>query len=136
MRLDGSTRFTLLLAASVIVGRGAAAQVAPIPMPQRWDTTYVMMLEMNPSYVVPSDSVGGSVLMAHIQYQLGLIADGRARQGGPIVDATPSEMIGMTMLTTGSRKEADAIAAGDPAVMAGRFKARVRAWTTPAANPD
>jgi hypothetical protein len=43
-------------------------------------------------------------------------------------------MIGMTILATGSRKEADAIAAADPAVLAGRFQARVRAWTTPAAK--
>jgi uncharacterized protein YciI len=134
MRFGGCTRFTLSFAAFLLTGQAAAAQAAPIPMPERWDTTYVLLFEMNPSYVAPSDSAAGSVLMAHIQYQLGLLADGRARQGGPIADATPSEMIGMTVLTTGSRKEADAIAAADPAVAAGRFQARVRAWTTPAAK--
>ena len=50
-------------------------------MPERWDTTYVLLFEMNPSYVAPSDSVEGSVLMAHVQYQLGLLADGRDHQG-------------------------------------------------------
>ena len=134
MRFGGCTRFTLSFVAFLLTGQAVAAQAAPIPMPERWDTTYVLQFEMNPSYVAPSDSAAGSVLMAHIQYQLGLLADGRARQGGPIADATPSEMIGMTVLTTGSRKEADAIAAADPAVVAGRFQARVRAWTTPAAK--
>jgi len=134
MRLDRLLG-TLLFTALTVAGRSAVAQAAAIPMPERWDTTYVLILEMNPSYVPASDSAAGSVLAAHIQYQLGLVRDGRARQGGPIADATPSEMIGMTLLATGSRKEAEAIAAADPAVMAGQFKARIRAWTTPQLSP-
>ena len=125
----------LLIAGLTLSASSAAAQAAAIPMPERWDTTYVLMLDMNPSYVPVSDSAAASVLAAHIQYQLGLVSDGRAGQGGPIADATPSEMIGMTLLATGSRKEAEAIAAADPAVIAGQFKARIRAWTTPRLPP-
>ena len=134
MRLDRLFG-TLLITAFTVSGGSAAAQAAAIPMPERWDTTYVLMLEMNPSYVPASDSAAGSILAAHIQCQLGLVGDGRARQGGPIADATPSETIGMTLLATGSRKEAEAIASADPAVIAGRFKARIRAWTTPRLTP-
>jgi uncharacterized protein YciI len=134
MRIDRLPR-TLLVAAFMMSARSAGAQAAATPMPERWDTTYILMLELNPSYAPASDSAAGSVLAAHIQYQLGLVADGRARDGGPIADATPSEMIGLTLLTTGSRKEAEAIAAADPAVKAGQFNARIRAWTTPRIPP-
>ena len=126
MRLDRLFG-TLLITAFTVSGGSAAAQAAAIPMPERWDTTYVLMLEMNPSYVPASDSAAGSILAAHIQYQLGLFGDGRTRQGGPIADATPSETIGMTLLATGSRKEAEAIASADPAVIDGPRECAVQA---------
>ena len=124
----------VLLTVLLLAGSPASAQDAaapPIPMPERWDTTYVLMLEVNADYAPPSDSAAASVLMAHIQYQLGLVASARARQGGPIADAMPTEIVGMTILATRSRAEAEAIAEADPAVKAGRLRVKVRTWTTP-----
>jgi len=127
--------FALTLGAgNTMNAQQAAGPTAPLPMPQKWDTAYVILLEVNPAYVAPSESAAGAVIHAHIQYQLGLLADGRAIRGGPIADASATDVSGITILTVRSKSEAQTIAEADPGVRSGRFHVKVRTWTTPAKN--
>lgn len=135
LRFFAITTFALALGAGKTMhAQQTAGPAAPFPMPQKWDTAYVILLEVNPAYVAPSESAAGAVMHAHIQYQLGLLADGRAMRGGPIADASATDVAGMTVLTVRSKSEAQAIAEADPGVRSGRFHVKVRTWTTPAKN--
>lgn len=102
-----------------------------IPIPEKWDTTYVVILESNPVHIAPGDTVAASIQMAHIQYQLRLRAEGKASKGGPFGAVLVGDMVGMTHLTTDSESEARAIAENDPGVKGGHFKATVLPWLTP-----
>jgi uncharacterized protein YciI len=124
------------VAAAQATGTDAAADATlPLPIPQVWDTAYLMLIEANPDYRPTSDEAFQAVLQAHFQYQLRLIADGRTIRGGPLVGVEGASLVGMTVLRAGSADEAEAIAAADPAVAAGLFRAMTRTWTTPAAPP-
>lgn len=119
------------------IATGAAAAQAPdppIPLPEHWETTYVMFIEGNPAFVGP-DADRRSLLLAHYQYQLGLLADGHARTGGPLVAEPGDRILGITLLTATSLDEALALASADPAVRAGLLRTTVRTWTTPANRP-
>jgi proline iminopeptidase len=113
---------------------------APLPMPEAWDTSYVLLLEANPTYQPASQEVMQAMLQAHLQYQLRLNADGRTLMGGPLVREEGTPLAGMTVLRAASREEAEAIARADPGVAGGLFNASVRTWTTagtpPSPEPD
>jgi uncharacterized protein YciI len=117
-------------------GESVAAVDAPIPLPQAWDTSYVVLLEANPAYRPGSAEEGQAVLQRHLQYQLRLIADGRTIMGGPLVRQEGAQLVGMTVLRAGSAAEAEAIATADPGVSSGLFRATVRTWTTPARETE
>lgn len=102
-----------------------------IPIPQQWDTTYVVILESNPVHQAPGDTTVAAAQVAHIQYQLRLQAEGKASQGGPFGASLVGDIVGMTQLTTDSDSEARAIAENDPGVKGGLFKATVMPWVTP-----
>jgi uncharacterized protein YciI len=122
-------------AAQEPVGSTPVGAAEPLPIPEAWDTAYVMLVEANPDWRPPSEEASQSVLQAHFQYQLRLIADGRTSRGGPLVQVPDAPLVGMTVLRAASLAEAEAIAGADPAVRAGMFRATVRTWTTPAAPP-
>jgi uncharacterized protein YciI len=105
---------------------------AALPIPQEWSTHYVVLLEQDSAYRAPSDSAAQAVLQAHIQYQLRAQADGRSIVAGPFAPAAGDRLVGMTVVRADSAAAAERWAAADPAVQAGRFRATVRAWTTPA----
>lgn len=49
---------------------------APLPVPQAWDTSYVVLLAANPAYRPASPETRQAVLQQHLQFQLRLIAEG------------------------------------------------------------
>jgi uncharacterized protein YciI len=110
----------------------AARYPVPKPIPTVWDTSYIVLLEANRDY--REDAGTQSIMQAHFQYQLRLIADGQTIRGGPLVPEQGNALVGVTVLRAGSMAEAEALAAADPAVAAGVFVARVRPWTTPAGD--
>jgi uncharacterized protein YciI len=121
-----------LLAAQEREGVPAAPAAAPLPMPQAWDTSYVVLLETNADYRPSSQEAIQATLQGHLQYQLRLIAEGHTVMGGPLVPAEGAPLVGMTVLRAASAAEAQAIANADPGVAAGMMRASVRTWTTPA----
>jgi uncharacterized protein YciI len=119
-----------LLAAQERENVPAAPAAAPLPMPQTWDTSYVMLLDANPAYRPASAEARQAVLQQHLQYQLRLIADGRTVLGGPLAQVPGAPLVGMTVLRAASLEEAEAIAHTDPGVAGGLFNVSVRTWTT------
>lgn len=100
-------------------------------MPTDWDTLYVVLLSEGPDYNDNSEPDKTQAIMyQHIQYQLGLQDSGEALAGGGFSEASDG-MIGLTLLRANSLEDAQRIANQDPAVLAGRFKATVKAWYVP-----
>jgi uncharacterized protein YciI len=121
-----------LLAAQERERAAATPPAAPLPLPQAWDTSYVVLLESNADYRPASQEAVQATVQAHLQYQLRLIAEGRTVMGGPLVRAEGAPLVGMTVLSAASAAEAEAIAKADPGISAGMMRASVRTWTTPA----
>ncbi len=101
------------------------------PLPTEWSTHYVWFLNANPDYVRGSDEVESTLTAAHIQYQLGLNADGKAIAAGGFAPVSGDKAVGLTILRAESLAEAQALADADPAVQAGRLLALVREWWVP-----
>lgn len=114
----------------------AAAPAAEVlALPERWDLRYVVVLERDPAYAAPADPAAAEALTrAHIQYTLRLQRDGVAVVAGPMVPGLDAadQVVGMTLLRAADLAAAERIAAADPAVQAGRLKAKVREWRVPA----
>lgn len=109
---------------------GAAA--ADLPLPEAWDTVYVLLLVANPDHEPGDAGHEAAVTRDHVQYQLRLQHEGRAVAAGGFGDGDREDMVGMTILKAASLAEARELAAADPAVEDGRFLARVNAWWVPA----
>jgi uncharacterized protein YciI len=112
-----------------------AAVDAPLPLPDRWDLRYAVLLERDPAWAAPADAAAAEALtQAHIQYTLRLQRDGLALAAGPLVPGTEAGdgLVGLTLLRVKDLATAQRIAAEDPAVKAGRLKATVREWRVPA----
>jgi uncharacterized protein YciI len=126
-----------LTVVTVLVALGSSASPAVaqemLPPPQAWDTSYVVLLEVNPAYRPSAAEDPQATVQSHFQYQLRLIADGRTIMGGPLVAEADAPLVGITVVRAASLDEAKAIAAADPAVRAGLFTTTVRTWTTAAA---
>lgn len=108
---------------------------APLALPERWDVRYVVLLERDPAWVAPTEPGAAEALtQAHIQHTLRLQRDGVALVAGPMVPGVDpgDRVVGMTVLRARDLAEAERIAASDPAVQAGRLKAKVREWRVPA----
>jgi uncharacterized protein YciI len=103
-----------------------------IPLPEKWDTFFVLFLMTNPEFSWASEEEQKSVTAAHIQFQLRLQKEGRAIAAGGLGQGANSSIVGLTILRADNLAKAQAIADGDPAVVAGRFIASVREWWVPA----
>lgn len=66
----------------------------------------------------------------HVAYQQQLHSDGKVVAAGPFTDQPDESWRGLTMYVT-SLEEARALAAADPAVVAGRLADDVFTWWTP-----
>ena len=66
----------------------------------------------------------------HVAYQQQLHSDGKIVAAGPFTDQPDESWRGLTMYVT-SLEEARALAAADPAVVAGRLVVDVFTWWTP-----
>lgn len=112
-----------------------AASAVVLPLPERWDLRYVVLLERDPAWTAPTDpAMAEALTLAHIQYNLRLQRDGIATAAGPLVPglAADDRTVGMTLLRAPDLQSARRIAAEDPAVKAGRLTATVREWRVPA----
>lgn len=119
----------------VVATPAASAAVVVLPLPDRWDLRYAVLLERDPDYAAPSDpAVAEALTQAHIQYTLRLQHDGLALAAGPLVPGVEvgDRVVGLTLLRVKDLATAERIAAEDPAVKAGRLKATVREWRVPA----
>ncbi len=124
---------TILIAAAVpLLALAPAAPAADLPLPEAWDTVYVLLLADNPDHRPGDKDHEAAITHDHIQYQLRLQDDGRAVVAGGFGDGDRGDLVGMTILKAGTLAEARALAADDPAVRDGRFLARVSAWWVPA----
>lgn len=111
----------------------APSAAAPLPLPDRWDLRYLVLLERDPGFAGATDAVA-TLDQAHAQYALRLQRDGVALAAGPVVPGTAADdhAVGLMLLRAPDLAAAERIAAEDPAVKAGRFKATVREWRVPA----
>lgn len=126
----GSTAPTPAAPAPVAAGAAAA-----LPLPDRWDLRYAVLLERDPGYAAPGDpALAEALTQAHVQYTLRLQRDGLALAAGPLVPGTAADdgLVGLTLLRVKDLATAERIAAEDPAVKAGRLRATVREWRVPA----
>ena len=127
-----------------------AAKDRPLPMPERFDTRYLVLFERVPGYA-PGDAAAEEALtQRHIQYQLRMQAQGVSVAAGPFREgsdpssperrtrsdpdpaASAGTLVGATILRAHDLAAARALAEADPAVLAGRLKAIVREWSVPA----
>lgn len=142
--LDALVAFGTTGAAPVPAVRPVAPVVAAaaLPLPSAWDPRFVVLYAPDPSYR-PGDAAAEAALSdAHIQYALRLQQDGKALAAGPFVARaaaaapqggaeTARPAVGMTLLRVRDLAAAEAIAAADPAVVAGRLIVTVREWSVP-----
>jgi uncharacterized protein YciI len=117
----------------IMVLPAVPARAQPIPLPQAWDTAYVVLLERNAEYRPASEAAAQDLFQRHLQYQLRLIAEDHTIRGGPLVQEPNAAIVGISVLRARSKADAEALAHADPAVREGLMRATVRVWTTPAA---
>ncbi|MBE0564864.1 MAG: hypothetical protein IH621_02830 [Krumholzibacteria bacterium] len=116
----------------LVLGAAVGAPAADLPLPEAWETAYVLLLVANPDHVPGDAEHEAAVTSGHIQHQLRLQHEGQAVAAGGFGDGDRGDLVGMTILKAGSLAEARELAAADPAVKDGRFLARVSAWWVPA----
>lgn len=88
---------------------------------------WLLLLKTGPNQVL-DEAAARALQMAHLQHLFGLRARGKFAFFGPVADA--SDLVGIGVYLTATREEAEALAAADPAVIAGRFRAEIHGWFT------
>jgi uncharacterized protein YciI len=122
---------TVILALALPAVAIEPADEQDVPIPTDWSTHFVWFLLANPDYEPASKSADSAVTSEHIQYQLRLQREGKTIAGGGFAPLKGDPVVGMTILRAATREEAEAIAAADPAVRAGRLRVQIREWWVP-----
>jgi uncharacterized protein YciI len=109
-----------------------------LPRPEDLSSHFLILLYPGPGYAgsPPKTPEDGAILMAHVGHVFQVQRPGGpALAGGPVMplgeggaDGAP---IGMIVLRGGTREEAEQLAAADPGVAAGHFRAVVVRWMVP-----
>jgi uncharacterized protein YciI len=90
----------------------------------------ICLLRSAPNRPDLSEAELDAIQERHVAYQQQLRADGKIAAAGPFSDQPDESWRGLTMYVT-SLEEARALAAADPAVVAGRLVVDVFQWWTP-----
>ncbi|RZL31273.1 MAG: hypothetical protein EOP35_22395 [Rubrivivax sp.] len=98
----------------------SAGGAAPAP-----SATYVVIYRPGPAWPA-GKTIAELPLKDHFNYLIELYARGAMKQGGPLTDNAG----GLVILEVADAAQAQALAAGDPAVKAGLFLAEVHPWTS------
>lgn len=95
---------------------------------------YLVFLYRGPVYTtIPETTAERAMVDAHRAYVSSLYERGAALAAGPVLGgAEPADLVALTVVRAQTAGEAERIAAEDPAVKAGRFRAVVRPWLLPA----
>jgi uncharacterized protein YciI len=128
------TRFAAytLSVAVLVLAMSPRVRAQELPPPREWQTHFAWFLLTNPDYAPESRSADSTLTVAHIQYQLRLHSEGKSIAAGGFAPRPGDPIIGLTILRAETLAEAQALAAADPAVRAGRLLATVREWWVPA----
>ena len=91
---------------------------------------YLCFLRRGPAWTAEESPELGRLQEAHLAHLTWLLQAGHSIVSGPVLDA--GDLRGVTLFRTGSLAEAQALAAQDPAVQAGRFVVEIYPWLVPA----
>ncbi len=89
----------------------------------RW---FWLMLLMTGPRRDHDEATAERIQLEHLAHLFELESNGQLTAFGPVLDA--GELRGIGVLTVETREEAEALMAGDPAVVAGRLLAEIRPW--------
>ena len=105
---------------------------APVPATQKPDpdltTYYVGLITKGANFDAYDLDDKGRIQAAHMRNLALLAQEGKLLVSGPISDN--AEWRGLFIFKCANLAEAEALAAADPAVLAGRFKIEVHPWLT------
>lgn len=99
--------------------------------PRDIQTFYLSLLLKGPTWTADVTPDVEKIQREHAAYLAKLGAAGQATISGPFGDEDDGDVRGLVILKAGSMDEARALAAGDPAVAAGRLKTEILAFAVP-----
>jgi len=118
-----------VLAASALLGTPSPSP-SPSPAPataeSRMGTVYLVLLKKGPAWSAEQTPQTRAVQEAHMANIRALWADKKMIIAGPLGDN--GEIRGIFVFQAASLEEAQALAASDPAVKAGRLTAEIHPW--------
>jgi uncharacterized protein YciI len=91
---------------------------------------YLCFLRRGPAWTAEESPELGRLQEAHLAHLTWLLQAGHSIVSGPVLGA--GDLRGLTIFRTGTQAEAQALAAQDPAVQAGRFVVEIYPWWVPA----
>jgi uncharacterized protein YciI len=91
---------------------------------------YLYLLLRGPAWTTEESPELTRLHEAHLAHLRGLRQAGHTIISGPVLDDGPLK--GLGIFRVGTQAEAEALAAQDPAVRAGRFLFEIRPWMAPA----
>ena len=91
---------------------------------------YLCFLRRGPAWTAEESPDLARLHQAHLAHLAWLLQAGHSLVSGPLLDA--GDLRGLTIFRTDSLAAAQALAAADPAVQAGRFVVAIYPWWVPA----
>jgi uncharacterized protein YciI len=91
---------------------------------------YLCFLRRGPAWTTEESPELTRLHKAHLAHLTWLLQAGHSSVSGPVLGA--GDLRGLTIFRTGTQAEAQALAAQDPAVQAGRFVVEIYPWWVPA----